>query len=226
MEIIQIITNSKQSVKLFVSHQSRRKNKMLIALVGTYNDKKLSSIRGNGKTLAAVFLAYQEYKKGKKVYTNFFTNFSKKVTLNELVELFKDEKLTNSVVILDEIQIYLMNSGVKAKTLKEIINLFIAQTRKQNVDILYTTQRFKNAHIQLRTQTDIILIPVKYHATKTKITEVCYLDNCKRPHIICIFNVNTQKFLPYMLNPETIGKMYNSNEIVFDEFITKTETKK
>lgn len=200
---------------------------MLIAIVGTYNDLKTGSIRGNGKTLSAVYLAYNSYKEGKKVYTNFYTTFSEMVTLNDLVELFKDKKLTNTIVIIDEAQLYLMNSGVKASTLKEVINLFIAQTRKQNVDIIVTTQRYKNLHVQLRTQIDDILIPIKYHLNKKGgLTEICNNDACKKQHAICILNLNTNEFLPYILNPNIIGKLYNSEEIILDEFIIKKEAKK
>jgi len=199
---------------------------MIIAITGTYNDLKLSSIRGNGKTLSAVFLAYKNYQEGQKIYTNFYTTFSEVVTLNQLVEKFKNKELQNTTVILDEAQIYLSNSGVKASVLKEIIGLFIAQTRKQNVDIILTVQRFKDLHLKLRTQTDIILIPIKYHIHGNRIKNICYNDSCKQQHIIGILNLSDNRMLPYTLRPETIGKLYNSNEIVLDEFIDKKEVKK
>lgn len=192
---------------------------MLIAIVGTYNDVKIGSIRGNGKTMSAVFLAYKDHLEGKKVYANFNTTFGYTTTLNELTELFRDEKLSNTTIIIDEAQVYLSNAGIKAKTLKEIINLFIAQTRKRNINIILTSQRFLNLHKQLRIQCDIILIPTKHHLDKNgQLSEICIKDNCKKDHAILIYNVNQDCYLQYILNPIEIGKLYNSNEIVLDTY--------
>jgi len=199
---------------------------MLIAIVGTYNDLKNGSIRGNGKTLSAIFLAYKDYLEGKKIYANFYTTFGQTVTLNELTNLFRDEKLSNTTIIIDEAQVYLSNTGVKAKTLKEIINLFIAQTRKRNINIIVTSQRFLNLHKQLRIQCDIILIPTKHHLDKNgQLGETCIKDNCIKNHAILIYNINQDCYLPYILNPLEIGKLYNSDEIVFDTYKIK-EVKK
>ena len=192
---------------------------MLIAICGTYTDSRYGSIRGNGKTLTATFLAYNAHKDGRKVYTNYYTTFSEMVTLNQLITLFKNEQLENVLVVLDEVQVYLMNAGVKAKTLKEIINLFIAQTRKRNIDVIVTTQRYKNLHRQLRIQCDTILIPLKYHIDdKGQMTDLCARDNCEKNHVVIVYNAITQDFLKFVLYPETIGKLFNSDEIVFDEF--------
>ena len=199
---------------------------MIIAIAASYNDEKIASIRGNGKTMSAVYLAYRQHKEGKKIYTNFQTTFSEKVTINELIILFKDDKLSNTTIILDEAQLYLMNSGVKSVVIKELINLFIAQTRKREIDIFLTTQRYKNLNNKLRIHCDIILIPIKYHLKNNKLTTVCNSDSCKKPHAIVIYNIMSEEFLPYILNPSKIGKLYNSNEIVLDEFKIKPEVKK
>lgn len=192
---------------------------MLIAICGTYDDSKNGSIRGNGKTLSAVFFGYQAYTKGQKVYTNFYTNFSEMVTLNQLLDMFKNEGLKDTLVILDEAQVYLMNMGVKAKTLKEIINLFIAQTRKRNVTVILTTQRYRNLHKQLRMQCDIVLIPIKFHIDNFgNIGDICHKDTCKNRHVIMIYNTMTSEYLNVVLYPEKVGIMYNSDEIVFDEY--------
>ena len=180
------------------------------------------SIRGNGKTLTATFLAYQAYQQGTKIYTNYYTTFSTLASLNDLVTLFKDDKLENVLIVLDEAQVYLMNSGVKTKTLRNVINLFIAQTRKRNVDIIVTTQRYKNLHKQLRVQCDEIYIPLKYHLLpKGVVGSLCTSDSCPKQHVIRVMDARTQLFSPAVLYPEKIGKLYNSDEIVFDTYINE-----
>ena len=194
---------------------------MLIAICGRYLNIRGSSMRGNGKTLSAVFLAKMEHDNGKTVYTNFYTNFSIMYKMADLLELFNDEKLHDVVVIIDEAQIYLNNSGVSVATRRAIITKFIAQTRKSNVDIIITSQRFMQLHKELREQCDVILLAHKYHYNTHALTEICHNDNCTRPHAVRLFNLNTGKFLPYVLDCAEIGKLYNSNEIVLDTYELK-----
>lgn len=205
---------------------------MLIAVCGIYNDIKAGSIRGNGKNITAVYLAYKDYLDyGRKIYTNFQTNFSENYTMNELIELFKDKKLRNSLIIIDEAQIYLNNSGVKVAVLRELIQRFLAQSRKEDIDIIVISQRFSQLHRQLREHIDVILIPIKYHITESgKITSPCRIDNCKKEHAILVYSANANNFLYQdkklvVLNPEEIGKLYDSNEIVLDDFEIKKESK-
>jgi len=205
---------------------------MLIAICGIYNDIKAGSIRGNGKNITAVYLAYKDYLDyDRKIYTNFKTNFSENYTMNELIELFKDRQLRNSLIIIDEAQIYLNNSGVKVAVIRELIQRFLAQSRKEDIDIIVISQRFSQLHKQLREHIDVVLIPIKYHITDSgQITTPCKIDNCKKEHAILVYSVNANNFLYQdnrlvVLNPSEIGKLYDSNEIVLDDFEVKKESK-
>ena len=196
---------------------------MLIAICGRYLNVLGSSMRGNGKTLSAVYLAYLEFQKGKKIYTNFYTSFSTMYKMNDLIQVFGDNRLHDCLVIIDEGQVYLNNSGVSVKTRKSLITNFIAQTRKADIDIIITTQRFMQLHKELREQTDVILLATKYHYNKHCLTEVCKVDNCTKDHAVRLFNMNTGQYLPYILDCKEIGKLYNSNEIVLDTFEIQTK---
>lgn len=198
---------------------------MLIAICGRYLNVLGSSMRGNGKTLSAVFFAKNEYDKGREIYTNFYTSFSKMYKMNDLIEMFSNGNLSNVVIVIDECQVYLNNSGVSVKTRKALITNFIAQTRKTNVDVILTTQRFMQLHKELREQCDVILLASKYHYNDRGITTACTVDNCTRDHVVRLFNMNTSKYLPYVLDCKRIGKLYNSNEIVLDNFEIPAKTK-
>lgn len=195
----------------------------IFAAVGTYDDTLHAgmSIRGNGKTLTITYYGYQEHLAGKEVYSNFKTSFSKLFTMNELIEMFKDNKLSNVVILIDEAQVYLNNMGVKKAVINNLIGLFIAQTRKRNVDIYLTTQRFNNLHNQLRLHTDVILLPVKTHANG----DICRKDTCTKHHYIHVFLSNEDEEL-VCLDASTVGKLYNSNEIVLDSFYLEDEKPK
>ena len=208
---------------------------MLIAIVGRYNDIIAGSVRGNGKTMSAVYLAHQDFLAGRKIYTNFYTTFSETYKINDLIELFENNELQDATVIIDEAQKYLNNSGVKVATRKRIVGSFIAQTRKRNIDVILTTQRFSQLHKELREQTDIVLLSCKYHYDKKtqKIGELCLKDNCQKDHAIKIYSINAMPpgFVKIdgksiILNPITIGQYYDSNEIVLDDYVTKKPVKK
>lgn len=200
---------------------------MLIAICGRYLNVIGGSIRGNGKTLSAVYFAKEEYDKGRKIYTNFKTTFSTMYKINDLITMFNDGKLQNVLVIIDEAQIYLNNTGTSTQQRKAMITQFIAQTRKSNVDIILTSQRFMQLHKELREQCDIILIASKYHYNSRGLTDLCTIDNCKRPHCVRLFSMNSSSYLPIVLDCEKIGKLYDSNEIVLDKLeFAKPEKKK
>lgn len=199
---------------------------MLIAICGRYLNVLGSSMRGNGKTLSAVYFAKLEHDKGKKVFTNFYTSFSTMYKMKDLIEMFSDGKLQDVLVIVDEAQVYLNNSGVSVKVRKNLITNFIAQTRKANIDVILTTQRFMQLHKELREQTDVILLASKYHYDKHGLTSVCKVDNCTKSHAVRLFNMNTSSYLPIVLDCEEIGKLYNSNEIVLDNYEETIKTNK
>jgi len=187
----------------------------IYAFVGTYDDSLHEGmpIRGNGKTMAMTYFGYQAHKKGKEVFSNYHTTFSQPYTMNHLIQLFKDQNLSNVVILIDEAQVYLSNQGVKKGVLKELIGLFVAQTRKRKVDIYLTTQRFLNLNNQLRIHIDSILLPVKAHADG----QICKKDSCEKHHYIHIFPINEDDAL-CVIDAEKVGKLYNSDEIVLDTF--------
>jgi len=197
---------------------------MLYGIIGRYNDITAGSVRGNGKTCATTYLSYIDYKDGNDIYTNYHTSFSTYITINELMELFHTGKIINATVVIDEIQKFLNNSGVSVYVRTEIINSFIAQSRKIETDIYFTVQRYKQIHPELRDQCDKILITIKFHYTKNKkgkieLTEICKKDNkCREKHIILLYSLSDDEFLSYVIYPEITGKYYNTNEVIYDKF--------
>lgn len=132
------------------------------------------------------------------------------------MDIFTNKNLSNTTILLDEIQVYLPNQGVKKGILKDLIGRFISQTRKREIDIFYTTQRFRNLNNQLRIHTDEILLPVKTHEDGKQ----CASDKCKKDHYIHIFSQYSDDAIT-ILSAANVGKLYNSNEIIFDTYISE-----
>jgi hypothetical protein len=210
---------------------------MLYAIIGKFNDISAGSVRGNGKTCGVTHLIYQDYKDGYDIYTNYYTTFSELITINSLLDLFNKGKINHAVVVIDEVQKYLNNSGVSVATRKQIVSNFLAQSRKIDTDIYITTQRYKQIHVELRDQIDKLILAIKFHYKitkkgKVKLTNICKIDKCKEKHMILLYSISDDILLPYVINPEITGKYYNTNEVVTDEYnedkdmMKKTLTKK
>lgn len=196
---------------------------VIFAAVGTFNDiVTAGSIRGNGKTLTITYYGYDAHKKGKKVYSNYRTTFSDLITINELITLFKNSKLRDTIILLDEAQMYFPNQGLKTKVIKELIGLFIAQTRKASIDIYLSTQRYNNLNNQLRLHIDEILLPIKIHADGS----ICKKDSCTKKHYINVYIPDVSDPI-VTLDAQKVGQLYDTNEMVLDTYqFDDTDTEK
>ena len=114
---------------------------------------------GSGKTLSMVKKAYEQYKRGKTIYSNFKLNFPFKEINHETLINMKNSNtdLKNSVVLIDEAHIYL-DSRRSASKINVILSYFILQSRKKSCDIYYTTQFIGQVDKRLRDTTHAIIL--------------------------------------------------------------------
>ena len=208
---------------------------MITCFAGTITDVTDTCIRGNGKTCSMTGIGYMAHMAGQTIYSNYYTDFSEEVIgLQAMIDMIKEEsdklkrgeikesKFKNSMLLVSEMQKILNSIG---STTNEIIFIdnFCSEIRKHDLDFCYDTQRYKNIHLRLRTHTDNIFLPMKYHLDNTP----CNFDRCKKAHKIYLYS-----FKPHMPKPRLIfdavrvGKMYNSNEIVMDELKIPNKRKK
>jgi hypothetical protein len=202
---------------------------MIIAIVGEYDeDHKADCLRGNGKTcVMSDALIKDKIYKGRRLITNYHLKGAEYMTSKEIINLIMSEEVENISVGIDEIGSIIGSLG-ESKEDKKFWDNFIKQTRKLTVDVYYTDQIFSNVFNRIRKQTDIVLIPRKFHIhisnkESKRILKLsrCILDNCKQRHIIKVFKINAaariwqrkEEFL-YALRPEIIGKLYNTKELI------------
>jgi hypothetical protein len=184
-------------------------------------------IRGNGKTLTATYYAYRDYQQGRKVLTNYKTLFSEIMTTKDMVNYIFESELRNVTVVIDEIQVILNSIGTKGTVLKFVEQL-LNQSRKRNVDIWYTTQRYLNVHVRLRQQTDVLLEPYKLDVIpipgtkkyKIDTSHICTIDSCDKHHLIVV-----KSKVPFVVKPISmlkawkVGNLYDTNEIINEKII-------
>lgn len=190
--------------------------------------------KGNGKTATMTFaLLLAKYPKAKinletgkitlgkpsktKIFTNYYVSFADKImSPEEMVHMFLNDELRNCIVAIDEMQVLfdshfgIQRSKGKKVSLQELIMRLAQQSRKRNVEIYYTTQRFANVHKVLRVHTNYVFEPVKYHYDGN----ICILDKCKEKHIIRVYDLMySTPTWEYPL--DIILPFYNSEEIIF-----------
>ena len=175
-------------------------------------------IKGNGKTLTAVYLMYLDAKRGYKCYSNIETNFTDSMSTAQVYELFKDSNATGISILLDEIQKD-MNSiagFTSAKTIVEFCNIASAQTRKRDINLYWTTQRASDIPLRLRVQTDILLQPVRIHADQSRCTNA----SCERRHYINVYSREPMRLNPIVtLDCQAVGKLYDTCQVLTDKMV-------
>jgi len=103
---------------------------------------------GEGKTLLATYLAYKEAQKGREVYANLSLPFAKR--LDTILGL-KDVK--DAFVVIDDI-IPFLDSRQSQKNV--FMSWILNQSRKREVDIVYTSQVLSAVDLRLRFLTNLI----------------------------------------------------------------------
>lgn len=111
--------------------------------------------QGSGKTCMITKLCYDNYREGIKVYSNYgllklpYT----KITLSGLLDILDhdDKALNDSIILLDELHIYLDSLDFMRKNNRRL-QIFFSQLRKRNILLLGTTQYIMNVDIRIRRQ--------------------------------------------------------------------------
>lgn len=140
--------------------------------------------RGSGKTLIMTYEAFNHFRNGKKVWSNYHLKFPKlpnttqpQLIPNDFFINFEKYNLKNIAMFLDEIYVYI-DSRSSGSNVNKIMSYFFNQTRKTGVDIYYSSQFFSQVDKRLRFNTERFIIPkcIKKNNEKLIITEICNRD--------------------------------------------------
>ena len=181
-------------------------------------------IKGNGKTMSAVYYLYLDYLRGYKCYANIDTSFTEPMNTADVYALFKDSTARDIAILLDEIQKD-MNSTTgftSPKTIVEFANIAAAQTRKRNINLYWTSQMARDVHIRVRNQTDILLQPIRVHATcgEGERSIRCQKASCDRPHYIQVYSREPDRRYPLVtLDCAAVGRLYDTSQVLTDKMV-------
>ncbi len=113
---------------------------------------------GSGKTLFASILSTDYYAKGYKIYANYKLQNALPLTFNYFLEFNKNYNPDNKYLfILDEVYAFGLESRASASKLNRLSSYIVLQSRKMNIDIIYTTQLLNAVDLRLKDLTDIVI---------------------------------------------------------------------
>jgi hypothetical protein len=197
---------------------------MNIGIVGlpendsTFMVKRKGSLKGIGKTLVMTAFGFIQYiDEGRKIYSNYHTEFSEYMPLVDFINLCKENKnIKNFTYLCDEVQTALSSLSESCDRI-ELYGTFLNQIRKRKGDFLYTAPRHRDAQIRLRQGTDFTLTTEKYHYSDDSL---CRIDRCEKEHYVKVFILKPE-YMPLNIkfNCDFFGKLYNTDEIVEREEI-------
>lgn len=173
--------------------------------------------QGSGKTLLAVKMALDLYTKHRTIYSNVHLSFNyEKINYMDIIEC----NLSRSVILLDEIHLLLPSRRSLSKRNTEICDKFLSMARKQNTEIIGTTQTMRKVDIRYREEADFLYYCTKYvyDETKKKWVESLYIDEFddKIPVIIDVKMIETttgeMRSISFMGNP--LYYLYDTYQII------------
>ena len=113
----------------------------------------------SGKTLLMTAHAYDLYKQGYKVISNYGVSFKHKpLSVKDIEESIKDKDtdyFENTVVLLDEVGVYI-DSRTSATRRNRLYSYFLTQSGKLSTTIFWTSQYFGQIDKRLRQNTQIV----------------------------------------------------------------------
>ncbi len=165
--------------------------------------------RGSGKTLFMTYEAFNQYRKGKQIYSNYKLTFPKLPDTKKPILLpddffinFEKYNLKNVCMFLDEIYVYI-DSRSSGSNINKLMSYFFNQTRKTGVDLYFSTQFFSQVDKRLRFNTERFVIP---KAFKTKNKELLIVvDICNRDLVL---------LKKWVIKAKVIFDLYDTDEII------------
>ncbi len=151
---------------------------------------------GSGKTLSLTYLAYRNYLKGLRIFSNYWLGFPH-VKITKTSQL---EKMVEGFFAGDELWLWL-DSRVSSSKRNRIVGKILISSRKKDVNFCYTTQSFNQVDVRIRRVTDFIAQPVL-----TPREDWCRLIVFSYPSLEYVkqFKFRTSKFFPLFKTREIV----------------------
>jgi len=162
---------------------------------------------GCGKTLGLTYLAYQWFKAGHIIYSNYKLGFEFK----PIIDLEDIENMKSGFGSLDELWLW-MDARLSASKRNRAISGILLKSRKRKISLGYTAQSFRQVDIRLRHITDVLVLPRM--ARRNKLCILNFYANPISSRPIMIRKFKTEKYFKLYDTREEIERLDNENNSV------------
>jgi hypothetical protein len=177
---------------------------------------------GAGKTLLMTYLAHLRAAKGIPIYSNYHLNFKYTQLTSEFFKNYDKFPIYTAVILFDELSLY-YSARRSASRQNVNFNPFIVQTRKRDLELIYSAQQTRLCDIIIRENTDGVYLPELLLLKKGTKKFIKKGEDYKHKEgdtymLKWRFYNKDAKFIPkksgYIYPANPVFKLYNTNEIL------------
>jgi len=181
----------------------------------------IEGFMGDGKTIFMVRALLKDYKRGRKIFSNFKLNniVYTPLDINDFLNKDDADKFHNCTIGIDEITLF-MDCRRSSRKENIAISTLLRQSRKRSLDIYYTAQNLDETDLRLVRYTSIFVIAqrlyAKYNDGKMREMEnyrnYTIIDVRKRKDNVSRLNLDISKYYDEYDTDEIIQSIYETHK--------------
>ena len=175
----------------------------------------ITGLKGDGKSTLSTMFAYNAYKDGRPVFSNYGLNFEH--TELHVEEIKRDPtQIQDALIVVDEAYLYIDSRNSMSKGNKAIGYLTL-QTRKSGVDLILDLLQKDLGDLRIRENSDYVyncesMRIVNNHLVRCSIEDI---EN-RRVSWISVYraDVRMRRLSRFVFNPGPYFKLFNTEELI------------
>lgn len=175
----------------------------------------ITGLKGDGKTTLSTLFAYNAFKAGRPVYSNYGLKFDyTELYLNKVKH--EIDQLQDAMLVVDEAYLYVdsrnpMSAGNKA------ISYLVLQTRKKGVDLILNLLQKGLGDLRIRENSDYVYDCEAMRVVDGRLVR-CSIEDIEyqRVDVISVYraDVRMRRLTRFMFDPAPIFKWFDTREFV------------
>ena len=175
----------------------------------------LTGLKGDGKTTLSTLFAYNAYKRGRPVYSNYGLKFPYTgLYLNKVKH--EIDRLQDAMLVVDEAYLYVDSRNPMSKGNKAISYL-VLQTRKKGVDLILNLLQKGLGDLRIRENSDYIYDCEAMKVLNGRLVR-CSIEDIENQRVsyISVYraDVRMRRLNRFLFDPKPYFGMFNTREFI------------
>lgn len=175
----------------------------------------ITGLKGDGKSTLSTMFAYNAYKAGRPVYSNYGLAFEyTELYLNKVKD--EIEQLQDAMLVVDEAYLYVDSRNPMSKGNKAISYL-VLQTRKKGVDLILNLLQKGLGDLRIRENSDYVYDCEAMIVKNNRLVR-CSIEDIEnqRVDVISVYkaDVRMRRLSRFVFDPAPYFKLFDTREFV------------